>query len=330
VRHVLVPIGDPAGWQAALTGITHSHAHTHTHVAAFAASSADETFLYSWRDDDDAPMVACPLSLRGETGAIDVYTPYGFSGFAARAARPDFAGDYDAFAASEGWVASYVFQHPMLVAELGFPSKSLLMQAKCAVIDLGKSESELMACMSPGRRRELRRWAREAAVVTTDRDEVLAFVLATADDFFDTRDASSVYRFTEQTWASLLGGPSVWCIGVREAGRLVSASIFAESCGIVEYLFGLSSVGASTYAAPLIWEAILHYSAEGASSFNLGGGIRPDDGVAEFKRRFGADDMPAMSGRFVHDADKYSRLCARAAVGEDTTGFFPPYRRRRS
>lgn len=327
MKHSLVDLDDAGAWDAALAGITHSHAHTRAHVAAFAASSSDGTFLYTCSDDDETTLVACPLSVRGEPGERDVYTPWGFSGFATARRLPEFAGEWQEFAAAQGWVASYIFQNPLLPVDLGFRSSAFGSSTACSVLDLSLSSDELLARMSTRRRSELRRWMREPAEVTSDAHEVLGFVLSTVDEFFTARNAPEVYYFAERTWSLLLGVPSVWSIAVRENGRVVSTCIFGESSGLVEYLFGFSLPGAA-HTAPLIWEAIAHYGRQGASSLNLGGSVRPGDGVGEFKRRFGPREMPARRVRLVHRPDAYSALCDRAGTDPDPTGYFPPYRRR--
>jgi hypothetical protein len=59
---------------------------------------------------------------------------------------------------------------------------------------------------------------------------------------------------------------------------------------------------------------------------NLGGGIRPGDDLAEFKRRFGAVELPLASLRQVYRADAYEELCRAAGVTSERAGWFPPYR----
>jgi hypothetical protein len=61
---------------------------------------------------------------------------------------------------------------------------------------------------------------------------------------------------------------------------------------------------------------------------NLGGGIRPGDGVAQFKQRFGPKTLPLRSIKQVYQPETFSRLCGE--VKADPNGrhdYFPPYRR---
>ena len=330
MKHTLIPLDDPDAWSRALRIVRHPHAHTHAHVSAFHATAHDDTFLYVHLDDLGETLVACPVSIRGDEGERDLYTPYGFGGFAANGPVPTFADEWRSFAESEDWVASYIFQNPLLDGALGFEEGSFARVGTTYVLDLSQSPDDLLARMSSRRRAELRRWSPTAADLTSDPDEVDSFLAATADAFFDARAAAPVYRLTNDTWSRLLRAPSVWCTAVREHGTVVAASIFGESCGLVDYLFGISAPGASKYSAPLIWEAVNHFGAAQATTLNLGGGITAGDGVAEFKRRFGPDELPLTSGRFIHRVDTFRDLCRRAGADEDSSGFFPPYRRKRS
>ena len=61
---------------------------------------------------------------------------------------------------------------------------------------------------------------------------------------------------------------------------------------------------------------------------NLGGGVREADGVAEFKRRFGAWTLPLRSLEQVYDPlAAYDRFCRSKAVSpSDRAGYFPAFR----
>jgi hypothetical protein len=325
MEHRLIGLDDPGGWTEALVGLRHPAAHTHSHVRAFARSSVDETVLYVAADADGATAVACPLSIRGDEGERDVYSPYGFGGFASDRDRPEFADEWDAFASAQGWIASYVVQHPELTADLGFAPASSI---SCFVLDLAPSEEDLVAAMSRSRRQELRSWARRAPDLTEDRDEVLSFLLEFADDFFAEREAAAVYRFDPVTWTDLVGSAVVRVVGVREEGRVVAANVTAEHDGLADSLFLVCRPGAGGHSSPLVWEAARRCRTAGARSLNLGGGVRPDDQIAEIKRRFGATPRPATVHRCVHRGEAYAELCRRTGVSVSTDGFFPPYRRR--
>lgn len=326
MRHRLVPLDDPDGWNDALQGLRHAPAHTHAHAFAFAASSPDETFLYVGCDDDGTPAVVCPLAVRGEPHEQDVYTPFGFSGFASAADRPGFAAEWDAFAAEQGWVATYALQHPALTNDLGLLTGAA--EVMCYVVDVTEPADVLLARMAKDRRAEVRRWLREPAGLVRDPDEILAFVLANADAFYGERSAAALYHFAPETWRRLVGSPAVITTGLRRDGRLVAVMLNAAVGDIAEGLFTFSGPAGSRSTTPLFWEAIADAAARSATTFNLGGGARPDDGIVEFKRRLGAQPVPAYGIRLVHRTDAFETLCHRAGVAPVIDGYFPPYRRR--
>jgi hypothetical protein len=326
MRHTLVRLEDAGTWTAALAGLRHAHAHTHAHAHAFAASSPDETLLYVGCEEDGTPIIACPLSVRGEPGQQDVYTPFGFSGFASDRARPEFGVAWDEFAASQGWIATYALQHPSLDHDLGLLGSAATVT--CYLIDLSVSVDVRLSRMARGGRTNVRRALRAPFELSHDRDELAAFVLAEVDAFFDARDAASLYRFSPETWRRLLAAPSVRASGVRIDGAVVAALIVGRSGDIADGLFTLSVPAGRGATTALVWDAFATLAAAGATTFNMGGGVSSDDGVAEFKRRLGGAPVAAHGIRLVHRQDAFDDLCRRAGVAPDLDGFFPPYRRR--
>ena len=56
-------------------------------------------------------------------------------------------------------------------------------------------------------------------------------------------------------------------------------------------------------------------------TLNLGGGIRPGDGLSEFKQRLGAKLSPTLALRQVFDSSRYLAACAAAGVGVSCNRF---------
>lgn len=328
-QHELIPLRERSRWSQALSSLTHAYGHTWSAVAAFRSSSGDPTYLYVHRDRDGDVDVACPVALRGETGELDAYTPYGFNGFTATGPQPDFRHHWGEFARSRKWVASYALQHPSLSVDLGFPAHEVRRAGDTYVLEVDRPLSAVLEGMSKGRRAELRRWERQPARLTSDREWILAFFTAEAERFLRAREATGAYHLRTATWAGLLDDPNVIGVAVHESGRLVAASLFGISQTSADFLFAMSVPGAESYSAPLIWEQVKTLHERTITSVNLGGGIRPDDGVAEFKRRFGATPVAMTRLCSVHRHDTYQSLCAKAGLpGATAQGFFPPYRRR--
>lgn len=61
---------------------------------------------------------------------------------------------------------------------------------------------------------------------------------------------------------------------------------------------------------------------------NLGGGILENDGVAQFKQRFGAKKLALKCLKQVYEPEIYETLCWQVNMDpNDLSGYFPAYRR---
>lgn len=326
-RHELVPLSDGQRWDEALHGLVHAPAHTRHHAAAFALSSPDEVTLYVLRDAEGLPVVCCVLAVRGGPGTMDAYTPYGFGGFVAARPVAGFGQLWDSFARSQGWVASYALQHPLVEAPEPFPEDVERVSGDTYVVDLRPEPADLLRRMSSGRRTELARWTRAAGVLEEDRTAIAGFFAAEAPRFFADRGASPTYRFAAPTWEALTHAPNTVAFGARGPSGLVAAALFNGAGTLGEYVFSVSVPGTKGVSGPLVWEGMLALRRRGVTTLHLGGGVRPGDGVARFKQQFGVSAVPLRHLRFVHRPDVYARLCSRAGCDTGDDGYFPPYRR---
>ena len=103
--------------------------------------------------------------------------------------------------------------------------------------------------------------------------------------------------------------------------------VFGYTPYVAEYLFGVSAPEGRRHSAALLWHGAMRLRSLGIPRLNLGGGIHRGDGVADFKRRFGAARRALGSLRQVYDPERFEELCRRAGVDpSDRAGYFPPYR----
>lgn len=327
VHHELLPLGDRRLWDEATAETPHVSAHNYDHVAAFQLSSRDPHFLYVGRNDAGEVEVVCPVAVRDDS-TPDLYTPYGLGGFASRRPLPGFSAEWKAFAERSGWITSYIALNPLLVTDLGFPSDVTRPAADLFIIDLGPGLDVVHRSMSRSRRAALARWDLSPRPITTDRSMILDFVRREADGHFGRRSARDTYFFSNDTWERLLSSPSVIAMAATEGDGLSACCIVGTTARSADFLFGISRPGGESYSAPLIWEAMKVLDAAGVQTLNLGGGIRDGDGVAEFKRRFGAVETSTTTLQLVHDPARYARLCQESgSTAAETSDFFPPYRR---
>jgi hypothetical protein len=321
VRHELIPLSDPERWHAALAGVDHGFAHTHGHVQAFALSSDLPTHLYHCRaDGKDAVCVIAERHYRGEP---DIFTPYGFGGFAASGAIPGFALMWREFALSRGWVCGYLqgnplFLDPLLGEEGGVAINSVF------VLDLTSSEEELLAHMARGRRRQILSLGRGGVAYGDAGHDAIEFVVREAPAFFSSRSAASLYQFSDATWRHLLTAQGILTIEARQGSELVAVTIFGLAGKMADHLFYILAPAGRGTSAGLLWTGIKRLKAMGCRTLNLGGGIRRDDDVAQFKRLCGATEVPFAAARHVYRPRVFEELC-RSAEADTQSDYFPPY-----
>ena len=82
IRHSLIGLDERDRWRSALAGVPHGFGHTWESCHAFSLTTDLPTYLYLAKCPEG--RVVCPLIERSPRGAVDVATPFGFSGFAAR------------------------------------------------------------------------------------------------------------------------------------------------------------------------------------------------------------------------------------------------------
>lgn len=320
----VVPLEDQSEWEAALDGVPHGLAHTWGYNKAMQATSGHRTSLFVADSGEDRFL--CPLAERESLGSTDVYTPLGFSGIIGRGSLHVLRESWTACAAQHDWVAGYVGLHPVLAPE-GLPTADDAHSANSVyLLDPTIGADALLAQMSESTRRRLRRFAPDETRITSDRDKCSKAFLQLYGPFMRTRQAGSPYALSDETLHELCGLPEVTLLGFpAERPRAV---VMMGSAGYgAEYVFGVADPDDRGYILPLLWRAIRDDATAGNPWLNLGGGIREDDSLAEFKRRLGGRRVPLVSLQQIYDAGAYRALCE--VAGTDS-GYFPAYRSRSS
>lgn len=323
--HELVPIDEPLRWRRVLEGIPHGFGHTWESCRAIQVTTACPTHLYHYHHGD--VRIACPLVERAFDGVHHVATPYGMSGFTGTGEDPHFPRLWHEFARELGWVAGCIGLNPLLERPSYGHAGERHERHEIYALDLTRDDAALVAGLSQNRRRQLRAWHDGPGRLDWDRAAVSGFLMRHANAFFEARGASEQYRLSRDTWRMLLGLPGVLVVGAEFGGHIEAASVFGWTQTAAEYLFNVSVGQGITASAPLLWFGALRLRELGVPVLNLGGGIRPGDGVARFKERFGARLLPVFSLLQVYDAKTYEDVCRRAGVdAEDRSGDFPPWR----
>jgi hypothetical protein len=321
----LISLSEPDVWRRALVGVPHAFGHSWESCHAMSLTTGDPTFLYVF--EEAGVRVVCPFSERLWEGRTDIYTPYGFSGFSGTGPCPALPAQWQDFTRRRGYVCGYIGINPLLFDPSYAEPDDLFTHNSIFTLDLTRSEADLFAAMSTNRKRAVRAAAREGWQPLEDRDALGAFLRETFVDFARSRNASASYMFSDATLRHVADLRTVLLLGAGTPEAVEAVSAFAFTPHGAEYLFNCSTPEGQRHSAILIWHAALRLKALGVPVLNLGGGIREDDGVADFKVRFGAERQPLSALKQVYDHEAYAQLCR--AAGRDPAergGFFPSYR----
>lgn len=319
----IVSLTSPDEWRLALHGIPHAFAHTWEHCSAAAFSTEHEPFLFVV--DTDCGRAVCTLAIRPIGEFADVVTPYGFGGFVG-AAGPEVAQAWSAYVQQRGFVCAYLMQPAVIAPALRFGADEFA-AGTAFVFDLRKGLDRLATRLHANRIRELRRTEADAPRhITTDKACVLRFLLDHYAEFASRKGASATYRFTPATLRRWIESSNVSVYGWLAEDQVVGAIVCGRSRTHADYLLNVSVAGGAGHTTPLVWRALHDLIDDGIETFNLGGGIRPGDGVAQFKARFGTDAVPLRCVKQIFRPDIYDSLCGAPGASASSAGYFPRYR----
>jgi hypothetical protein len=138
--------------------------------------------------------------------------------------------------------------------------------------------------------------------------------------------ATSTYDFSAESLRRWALDPSTLILGAGRDGEVEAVTLCLVAGRQAEFLFNASTGAGRAWSAFLLGQVIDALAAQGVRCLNLGGGVRADDGLAQFKQRFGASRRDVHSIRQVYDPATYRALCEAAGVEGSPGGRFPPYR----
>ena len=314
---------DRDAWNAALRGIDHAYAHTFEHARAIGHSMPVPPMLFSARVD--GTDIACTFTERGGI-ARDLCTPYGFGGFVANGPVARFPERWRAFTAAAGYVSAYVGLNPLL-GERFVDDDCGIATHDLYVLDLRPGLAAVRERFAKSIRAKIRHWPGDGTLLETDRDALAAALPDLYAGTVRRVGAGAPYAFAPETLRAWVHGEQTVTLGVRRpSGPIEAIAVFGYTDACADYLISATSDAGRDYSAGLIWEAIRILVARGVPWLNLGGGVVNGDGLAAFKRRFGAERRRLHALALVCDRARYDGLCANAGIRRSATAYFPPYR----
>jgi len=116
-------------------------------------------------------------------------------------------------------------------------------------------------------------------------------------------------------------------LGAAVGDAIEAVYVFRFARGNAEsHLLGTTEHGREL-ASWLLWKGTARLHASGVRLLNLGGGVRPGDGIYRFKQRFNGLEKPLRAVRQIYDPALYEALCHEAGAST-STAYFPAYRER--
>lgn len=323
----LIGLHEPQAWDAALEGLPHGFHHRWAWCHATSLQTGWPVWLYV--ADRGPDRIACPFAERHVLGALDLVTPRGFSGFAARGDWTGFSSHWHAFAADRGAVCGYLAQHPAFGGpELEGPAGG---SAALHFVDLHGGGDAAIGRARKGRRRELRAWSAAGGRYVLDAERNADFARREHAAFMDRAGAGSAARWDRTALDALLAAPDTLLVGAAgahgdepEAVLLLGATPWGG-----EGLFQVATPAGRRHGVALLGWALRALADRGVPWFNLGGGVRDGDSLAAAKREWNPRVLRLRRLRQVYDPRRYAELCAAAGVTPEagTDGWFPAYHR---
>jgi Acetyltransferase (GNAT) domain len=137
-------------------------------------------------------------------------------------------------------------------------------------------------------------------------------------------EAAERYFFSSAYFDSVLGYAHGWLLVALSAdGEVGAAALAATSDAMLHYFLG-GTAEEHLADSPFknVVDGLVRLADELGLPLNLGGGVRPGDGLEAFKRGFANSELPFRTHEIVCDHAEYERLCE----GRPQGPFFPAYR----
>jgi hypothetical protein len=323
INEEVIGLDDPGRWKEVLATLPHGWAHTWENCHAQNLSTSHRTFLYLVQTH--GASVACPIAERPIDEHVDIVTPSGFSGFVGTGRWAGFPDRFRDFARSGGYVCGYIALNPLYGDTTFVESDEVYPNTFVYVLDLTLGLDALHRRLSRTRQRELRTWS--PGVHDLERARLREFLLTHYGPFMERRDAAPQYRYDVRTLDAICASDNVLMFGAESNGRIEAVRVVGHTPYGADDLFLVSTDEGSRHLTGLAWSAAHHLIEMGVPTYNLGGGVRPDDPVAQAKERFRPARLPLNGLKQIYDRETYDRLCRRYGQPREVhPGYFPPYR----
>jgi hypothetical protein len=331
---------DAPEWSEFLHQTPHDFYHLPAYVAMCAAREQGEA--RALLVDDGPPSLLLPLIIRPINGSDcrDATSPYGYPGPLVRGTEdPSFlsgalSAGLDALR-TERIVTVFVRSHPLLNPAPPVDVGEVVLHGDTVSIDLTLTYAEHLRQMRHNHRRDIRRAVACGLVALKDTEFVHYDAFRRLyRETMDRHSAAPFYFFDDAYFDGLREalGERLHLLVVQLEGEVVSAGLFAETAGIVQYHLGGTD---ATFYSAAASKLLVHFATgwatqRGNHTLHLGGGVGgADDSLLYFKSGFSPRRHPFWTLRAIIDETEYVRLVRAhdpAADPRYLRGYFPAYR----
>jgi serine/alanine adding enzyme len=251
--------------------------------------------------------------------------------------------DFSKFCSTNSIVDEYIRFHPLLKNYIPFQDilgKELLFVKPIVFLDLNQPEEVLWNGLCRGHRSSINKARRNGVTVEIkepDEDSLRKFQ-EIYNETMSRNEAESIWRLPEsyfQNCVKYLGKNNTLLFNALYKENVIASYFIIYGYKTVYYHFGGSQEAEFYLRANnlLIYEIALWAKSNGYRWFHLGGGIKPNDGVFQFKSGFSKNIAPLFSCNLIYNQQEYASLCSKKETWDlshnaksTRTFFFPRYR----
>lgn len=195
-------------------------------------------------------------------------------------------------------------------------------------LNLLQSEGDLRRNVSRRRRSKLTPRPDEGVeFITDDKARLVEPFIEYYGQAMTRLGAAQRFVFGADTLARLCALETADLVGVAVRKNIEMVMLHGRSGRNVEFVFSGASDAGQGLATMALWHAAQFYKAQSMERFHLGGGVRPNDGLDNFKRQFGGDVMQNGGIKLVVDQMLFEDACRASGHDASLDGFFPAYLR---
>ena len=340
-------------WSSTLDKLPHDVYHLPDYVAldakrtktspeAFLLEEGDKVFFAPYLLRSCADIVDCePEEI------YDIISPYGYPGILMSETAintPEFLDfalqKFRQALQARNVCSAFLRLHPILGAKFtyAFDSETFQEDGKTVSIDLTLDEEQIWAKTRKGHQSTINKCIRLGlSARTVSFAQYMDEFIAIYEETMDRVKANDLYYFSRDYFSGLLKLEDQLHLGIVEsAGKIICASLFFESCGIVQAHLGGTK---NDFLKQSPFNLLLHHmrlwaKARGNKYLHIGGGVGgKQDNLYTFKSGFSKQRHEFFTMRSVVDTPRYNDLLQFRAKSINKSveelqrsQFFPAYR----